>query len=489
MEFQQTKSKRKKSLNLDDIVYGKVPPQYRDLEEVILGGLMIDANCVYIAMSKLFPELFYVESHQRVFKAIQRLYDAHSPIDILTVVAQLQKSEELDLCGGMYSITKLTNSVISGANIETHIMLIAQAYLKRESIRLGGELVADGFDDSTDAFDILNTADYGFQKIQERVLSGNNKGIAYFGMKVLEQHAQVKETGVLGISTGSKTLDAVICGLVAPDLVILAARPGQGKTALALSITYNTSIVGKIPCAWFSLEMDGIQLVRRLASIHTGINHERIRKGQTTADEDKMLGESIDYIATSNIFIEDKAAINVRDIRTRANLLKKKHGIKYVIVDYLQLMKGVEEKGKSRENIVSEISRSLKELAKELEIPVIALSQLSREVEKRTDKMPQLSDLRESGGIEQDADEVIFLMRPEYYHMENSVDISGKEYDPIGLAVISIAKNRHGATKNIAMGFKGQCMHFTDHHLDSGAAYPQIPLRQVLPPEPDDPPF
>lgn len=490
MEITGNKFNRKRSINLNDVVYGKVPPQYKDLEEVILGGLMIDANCVYIAMSKLFPEIFYVEAHQLVFKAIQKLYDDHNSIDILTVVAQLQKTEELELCGGMYAVSKLTNSVVSGANIENHIMIIAQAYLKRESIRLGGELVNDGFDDATDAFDILNSADYGFQKIQERVLSGNNKGISFYGIKVLEQHAQVKETGVLGISTGSKTLDAVICGLVAPDLIILAARPGQGKTAMALSITYNTSILGNIPCAWFSLEMDGVQLVRRLASIHTGINHERLRKGQTTPDEEKMLGESIEVISSSNIFIEDKAAINVRDIRTRANLLKKKNGIKYIIVDYLQLMKGVDEKGKSRENIVSEISRSLKELAKELEIPVIALSQLSREVEKRSDKMPQLSDLRESGGIEQDADEVIFLMRPEYYGMTNSVQIGDKEYDPLSLAIVSIAKNRHGATKNVALNFKGQCMHFTDHHMDSDNRFKHTPSFNQFPKEMgDDLPF
>ncbi len=465
MDFVKNDTKRRSSFSHE--VFGKIPPQARELEEVILGAIMLDKNAISIGMSRAFPEMFYVESNQYIFKAIQNLYDKNQNIDILTVVEQLRKNEQLDLAGGPYYLSKLTSSVVSGANIENHINIIAEMYLKREAIRLSGELIGDAYEDSSDAFDLINKADAGYQQIQEKVLTGMAKDISSFGRKVLEQHAQVKETGVLGISTGLVTLNAVICGLVEPDFLIVAARPGIGKTAFALSLTHNTSIVGNEPCAWFSLEMDGVQLVRRLASIDTGIDHEKIRKGMTTHDEDVMLGESIEKISSCKIFIEDKAAINVRDIRTRANILKRKHGIKYIVVDYLQLMKGIgSSKNSSRENIVSEISRSLKELAKELQIPVIALSQLSREVEKRSDKMPQLSDLRESGGIEQDADEVIFLMRPEYYGMMNSVEIGGKEFDPKGLTIVSIAKNRHGSTKNIALNFYGSTMHFTDHHLN-----------------------
>jgi len=451
-------AKKRTSKQID----GKIPPQSIETEVVILGGLMIDVNSVSIGMSRLFPEIFYSTSHKLIFRAIQKLYDANKNIDIVTVIEQLRKDEKLEEVGGAFYVTKLTNSVVSGANIETHITIIAEMYLKREAISLSMGLINESFDESTDAFDVINNADYGFQKIQEQVLTGISKDISNYGMKVLEQHAQVKATGVLGTSTGIKALDAVMCGLVAPDLVIVAARPGQGKTALALSITYNTSVKGDVPCAWFSLEMDGTQLVRRLASIDSGLNHEKIRKGETTKEEDMMIGQSIEKISNSKIFIEDKAAINVRDIRTRASLLKKRHKIKFIIVDYLQLMKGLDAKNKSRENIVSEISRSLKEVAKELEMPVIALCQLSREVEKRPDKLPQLSDLRESGAIEQDADEVIFLMRPEYYKMTEPVNIEGKEYDVNGLTIVSIAKNRHGGTKNIALNFKGVCMHFTD---------------------------
>lgn len=466
MEFETNHKKRRTNFP-SDMVFGKIAPQATDLEVVILGALMLDSNAVSIGMARLFPEMFYRDAHNRIFKAIQNIYDKNQRIDILTVVEQLKKNEDLENVGGMYYVTTLTNTVVSGANIENHINLIAEMYLKREAINLSSQLITDAYDESTDAFDLINIADAGYQKIQERILTGMSKDISSFGKKVLEQHAQVKETGVLGITTGLKTLNAVICGLVEPDLIIIAARPGIGKTAFALSITHNTSVSDKIPCAWFSLEMDGTQLVRRLASIDTGINHDTIRKGLTTHDQDLMLGESIDKISICKIFIEDKAAINVRDIRTRANILKRKHGIKYIVVDYLQLMKGIgNSKNSTRESIVSEISRSLKELAKELQIPVIALSQLSREVEKRSDKMPQLSDLRESGGIEQDADEVIFLMRPEYYGMMNSVEIGGKEYDPIGLTIASIAKNRHGSTKNIALAFNGPTMCFTDHYLN-----------------------
>ena len=441
----------------------KIPPQSIQVEDAIIGSLMIDVNAVFIGMSRCFPELFYKESNGLVFRAIQNLFDQNKRIDIITVSEQLRKNETLEMVGGNYELTKLTSNVISGANIENHINLLCEFYLKREAIRLSGDLISEANSDCTDAFEIVNRADAGFQNIQEKILGGNSKGIEYFGMEVLRQHDEVKVTGVLGVKTGFSNIDRIMCGLVSPDLIILAARPGQGKTAFMLSLTYNTSVLSNIPCAWFSLEMDGVQLVRRLVSIDTGINHAYIRNGQTQDHEAKQIQESVNKISNCKIFIEDKAAINVRDIRTRANLLKKRHGIKYIVVDYLQLMKGVNEKGQSRENIVSDISRSLKELAKELKIPVIALSQLSREVEKRPDKIPQLSDLRESGGIEQDADEVLFIMRPEYYQMENDVSIGGRDYSPKGLAVISIAKNRHGATENTAINFNGPLMRFSDY--------------------------
>lgn len=441
----------------------KVPPHHEDLERAILGAMLIDNHCLTFAMSRLFPDVFYNDGRKKVFIAIQNLYDKNSRVDILTLIQQLRTNGALEDAGGPYQITKLTNDVVSAANIEVHINLVCEAYMKRESITLGAVLINESYDDTTDAFEIVQKADVGFQKIQERVLTGIQKDIAFYGQQVLEQHANTKLTGVLGEKTGLTALDRTMLGLVAPDFIVLAARPGAGKTALALSITNNTTIVGKIPCAWFSLEMDGTQLMRRLVSIDTQIDHKRIREGRTSKEEDFRIAESVEKISSSPLYIEDEPGMNVRSLKVRAHILKKKHGIKFIVVDYLQLMSGVETKGKSRENIVSEISRDLKNLARELSMPIIALSQLSRAVELRGDKMPQLSDLRESGSIEQDADEVLFLMRPEYYNMTEPIEIDGKDYDTNALCIADLAKNRHGPTKHMAFKFNGPCMHFTDH--------------------------
>lgn len=478
--FNTDKKLRPKSLKADlgSMMFGKIPPQAKDLEEAVLGALLLDTNCLVTGMAKLFPEIFYLETHNKIFRAIQQLYDDNSPVDLLTVVEKLKKNEDLDFVGGPYAVTKLTNQVVSGANIERHILIIAQKFLSRETIRVCGEAIGAAYEDDVDVWDNVAILDKNVQIMQESVLSGATKDVGYFGQKVLEQHATTKVTGVLGTSTGIDALDKAMCGLVAPDLIIIAARPGQGKTALALSITYNTTILNKIPCAWFSLEMDGTQLVRRLVSMDTGIEHSLIRQAYTTADQDKMIGISVDKISESPLHIDDRATINVRDIRTKSALLKKRYGIKFIVVDYLQLMSGVDPKNKNREQIVSEISRSLKVVAKELEIPVIALSQLSREVEKRPDKMPQLSDLRESGGIEQDADDVLFLMRPEYYKMTEDVDIGGDNYSVRGLTIANIAKNRHGAPKYIPMRFTGATMQFLDYHD-----------RSIREPKQDDLPF
>lgn len=441
----------------------KQQPHDTSIEDAILGALMIDTNCLHIGMVKLFPELFYTDSNSLTFAAIEKIYDKGLPVDLLTVIDQLKKDGNLEACGGALKVSKLTNWVISGANIDTHIAIISEFYLKRNTSVICGNASNDCFNNEKDIFDIINKTDSNLQQIQERVLTGQAKDMSYFSVKLIEQHDSVKATGVLGISTGIKAVDDAICGLVAPDLIIIAARPGQGKTALALSITHNTSVVNNIPCLWISLEMDGVQLVRRLASIDTGINHEYLRAGKTNEDEYDAFKKSIKAISKAKIFIEDKTSINIRDIRTRANILKKKHNIGYIVVDYIQLMSGVDEKGKQREQIVSEISRGLKCLAKELQIPVIALSQLSREVEKRPNKMPQLSDLRESGAIEQDADSVLFLMRPEYYKMTEDVSISGKDYPVNGLCIVLLEKNRHGPTKNLAINFQGETMHFYDN--------------------------
>jgi replicative DNA helicase len=447
------------------MIKDKLPPQSSEIENAILGAIMMDMNCLTVAMGRLFEDMFYRIDSKAIFRAVAELYDRGQGIDMVMVVEELKRQNILEDAGGVYGIVKITNSVVSSANIENHILILSEMYLKREMIKISHTAFSNSFLDETDIFDLMSYTDDRMQKAQEKVIKGMSRDLIFYGMKVLEQHATVKETGVLGIKTEIIELDKATNGLVSPDLVIIAARPGAGKTALALSIAYNTSVLGIVPCAIFSLEMDGVQLVRRLVSMDTGIPHERIRNGHTTNEEDIMLGESVEKISDSKIFIEDKTSMNIRDIRTSATLLKKKHNIGYIIVDYIQLMSGVDSKGKNREQIVSDISRGLKCLAKELEIPVIALSQLSRAVESRPDKMPQLSDLRESGAIEQDADSVLFLMRPEYYGMTEPIDINGIEYPVQKLSICTIAKNRHGSTKNIAMEFTGGTMQFKNHAL------------------------
>ena len=460
------------------MIKDKLPPNNSEIEDAILGAIMLDSSCLNLAMSKLFEDLFYKIESKAIFKAIAALYDRGQGIDLITVFEELKKAENASFISGPSALVKITRSVISSANIENHILLLSEMYLKREMIRISNDTFSKAFSDEVDIFDLISSTDEQIQKSQENIIKGMSKDLEYYGIQVLDQHATVKVTGVLGIKTGIKELDRVANGLVSPDLIIIAARPGAGKTALALSIIYNTSVVNKVPCAIFSLEMDGVQLVRRLVSMDTGIPHEAIRNGHTSDEQDKMLGSSVDRISGSKIFIEDKTSMNIRDIRTRASILKKKHNIGYIVVDYIQLMSGVDVKNKNREQIVSDISRGLKCIAKELEIPVIALSQLSRAVESRADKMPMLSDLRESGAIEQDADSVWFLMRPEYYGMTEPVDIGGIEFPVPKLAICSIAKNRHGSTSNLALQFTGNTMRFMNHELSEPIAKSMPPKQQ-----------
>lgn len=445
---------------------GKIPPQAIDLEDAVLGAILIDGVCLPEVMNIIFTEVFYRDANQKIFNAILKLYDGNKKIDILTVVDQLKKDEALDLVGGAYYITKLTNDVVSSANIDAHCRIILQQYLKREMINICGETMSDAYEDSSDAFNLYDSADNRILNTQQRVLGGDIKDMNYYSANVYNQYETVKATGTLGIKTNITPIDKIFCGLVAPDLIIVAARPGAGKTSLAISLTHHISVVKKIPGAWFSLEMDGTQLTRRLVSMDSGLSHEIIRQGKIWETDETIFYNSIERIKNSPIFIEDKVNINIRSLRTRANLLVRRNKIGYIIVDYLQLMDGVDIRNKNRDTVIGEITRGLKGLAKELNIPVIALSQLSREVEKRPDKMPQLSDLRESGNIEQDADEVIFLMRPEYYEFTQSVMIGNTEYPPQGLCIGKGAKNRHGATCNFAMRFTGSTMSFSTHPND-----------------------
>lgn len=464
---------------------GRIPPQAIDIEKVVLGAILISSYCLPEVIDLIFKEVFYIESHQMIFEAIISLYDKNRSIDILTVVEELINLGNIEKVGGPYYVTILTNDVTSSAHIDHHCRILLEKYLKREAIKIGGEFVISAYEDGTDAFEIYDKADNDILNTQERVIGSTMADMNSFSSMVYDQYEKVKATGVLGINTGIIPFDRIFGGLVPPDLFIIAARPGAGKTALAMSITHHVSVIKKIPGAWFSLEMDGVQLTRRLASIDSKISHELIRQGKVSEADESKFYDSLNRISSAPIFIEDKTSVNIRSIRTRANILVRKKKIQYIIVDYLQLMGSVNKKNQNREGEISDISRGLKTLAKELGIPVIALSQLSREVEKRSDKMPQLSDLRESGAIEQDADEVLFLMRPEYYGFLEDVEIGNKNYSTKGLCIGKGAKNRHGACENFAMWFDAPCMHFSTHVNDLG--YVPINFNNNLPYKDDNP--
>lgn len=442
----------------------KALPQNRELEDSVLGAMMLEPGCLPIVLAKLHEAVFYHEINRRVFKAITSLYDQSQPCDIRMVSERMKKLGLFDQSVTPYDVVKITNSVVSSANIEAHVLILQQYYLQREAIRLGNEMSFNGY--ISDPFDTLNSVGAEIMRLQEQALKGHTKTIADHVMQANKNRDAIADKGTIGTSTGLKMLNEVISGLVPPDLLIIAARPGMGKTALALSIARHVAIIEKEPIGIFSLEMSAVQLVNRLESLESGIPHENIRKNDLSEQQRKLLQVADGVICKAPIHIDDHGGINVRELRTAANIMKRKHGIKHLIVDYLQLMSGIDERGKSRENIISEISRNLKLIAKELDVTVIALSQLSREVEKRPDRMPQLSDLRESGSIEQDADEVIFLMRPEYYEMIGEVEIGNTQYDPQGLVVCKVAKNRHGPTKGIPLYFRAHCMEFTDKQPD-----------------------
>jgi replicative DNA helicase len=452
----------RKPLTLE-MAYGKIPPQNIKIEEAVLGICMLERDAFATANQYLFSAVFYKESNQKIYESFGKLFDENKPIDILTVSQKLREMGQMDLVGGEYAVMSLTNSVTSSAHLEDWCKILLELYMKREGIKLAAELQVACFEDETDAFDVFNKADHEIINLQEKVLRGQIADINTFTRNVYEQYEMVKQTGVLGIKTGIDPIDKVMCGLVAPDLIIIAARPGSGKTSLAMSITKNITYEQDIAGAWFSLEMDGTQLTRRLVSMVTGINHSEIRHGSIPTHLETEFYKALDNISRKPLFIEDKANINIRDMRARAIVLKRKYNIQYIIVDYIQLMSGVDVKNKNRNDIVGEISRGLKQMAKELNIPVIGLAQLSRAVESRSDKIPQLSDLRESGSIEQDADSVLFLMRPEYYGLVNEYFIDNVEYSTRGLCLGIIGKNRHGETKNIPMEFTGATMEIKTH--------------------------
>ncbi|MFN5642922.1 MAG: replicative DNA helicase [Sphingobacteriales bacterium] len=467
------KNRRPQVKDLSTLVYGKIPPQSKELEEAILGAIMLEKTAFDIVVEQIKPECFYVDAHQRIFKSMISLAGKNSPIDLLTVVEELKTSGELEIVGGAYYLTKLTNFVVSAANVETHCRIILQKFIQRELIRISGEIIGQAYEDSTDVFDLLDDAEGKLFEITNSHLKKNFDSIDKVLMKTIKriEDMRTRQEEITGVPSGFPSLDRVTYGWQKSDLVILAARPAVGKTALALNLARNAAMhpTKPTPVAFFSLEMSSAQLVARILSAESEIWLEKISRGKMEDYEmQQLFKKGIEPLSQAPIFIDDSAALNIFEFRAKCRRLVQKHNVGLIIIDYLQLMSGgSENRNSNREQEISTISRNLKQLAKELDIPILALSQLSREVEKRKDgnKMPQLSDLRESGAIEQDADMVMFIYRPEYYEMNaNEFGESTK-----GETHVRIAKHRNGSLETIKLRAMLHIQKFADDGtLDEG---------------------
>jgi len=458
----RNKVRKKSDAELSNYLFGKVPPQARDLEDAVLGAMMLQKAAVSEVIDILRPEHFYHESNKNIFKAISNLFDKSEPIDILTVTEELRRSGTLNEVGGPFYVSELTNRVASAANIEYHARIVAQKFVQRELINISTNIINDAYEDTTDVFELLQKAEQEIFAITDQNLRRGYETADKLITKAIEEIEILKnkESDLTGVPTGLYDLDMQTAGWQNSDLVIIAARPGMGKTSFVLSMARNAAVQFGRKVALFSLEMSAVQLTKRLISSETEIGLNKLRTGNLEEYEWVKLVEKTKELGDAELIIDDTPAINIFELRAKCRRLKQQHDIDMVIIDYLQLMSGMGDgRSFSREQEISNISRSLKTIAKELDIPVIALSQLSRAVETRGgNKRPMLSDLRESGAIEQDADLVLFLYRPEYYGMDELDDGTPSK----GLAEVIIAKHRNGATGSVITRFIGQYAKFVN---------------------------
>ncbi len=465
------KSQNNSSKQIDEInaEYGRMPPQAVELEAAVIGALMLEQGTIIEVADILKPDSFYKDALKTIYKAILRLSERYEAIDILTVTEELRKTDELEEVGGPYYITQLTSQVASSAHIEFHARIIAQKFIQRELIRVASEIHGRAYDQSIDVDDLLDFSEQELFKIASGNIKKESQQINTIIQEAIRQieESGKREDGLSGVPCGFTALDRITMGWQRSDLVILAARPSMGKTAFSLTMIRNIAVMYKQPVAMFSLEMSCVQLVNRLIVSETGLTSDKIKTGKLENYEWEQLEHKIKDLSEAPIFIDDTPAISIFELRAKCRRLKIQHDIQMVIVDYLQLMSGPPETKGSREQEVSAISRGLKAIAKELDIPIIALSQLNRSVEMRAgDKRPQLSDLRESGAIEQDADIVMFIHRPERYGITE--DENGNS--TVGIAEIMLAKHRNGAIGDVRLRFIAEQAKFTD--LDESSLDP-----------------
>lgn len=462
--IKKQKQSFKKKGTIVSLEKGKLPPQAIDLEEAVLGAMMIDKEAIDTVIDILHPEVFYKEQHTLIYNALFTLFQESQPTDLLTVSEQMRKDGNLDAIGGDYYLVNLTQKVASSAHVEYHARIILEKFLKRSLISISSEIIEESYDETADVFDVLDAAESKLFEVSQGNLKKASEDAQTLVAQAIKKIEEIsKQEGMSGVPTGFSKIDALTAGFQASDLIIIAARPGMGKTAFVMSMAKNMAIKFDVPVAIFSLEMSSVQLITRMISSETGITSEKLRKGNLLPHEWEQLNVKVKNLTQAPIFIDDTPSLSIFDLRAKARRLVSQHGVKVIIIDYLQLMTAASASGGSgnREQEISTISRNLKALAKELSIPVITLSQLSRAVETRGGvKRPLLSDLRESGAIEQDADIVTFIYRPEYYGL---VEWDDDERTPCaGQAEFIFAKHRNGGLDNIKLKFTGHLAEFSD---------------------------
>jgi replicative DNA helicase len=455
---------------------GRVPPQAVDVEMAVLGAMLIEKGAIAKAIEILDDSSFYKPAHQRIFAAMIALFERSEPVDLITLIEELRRRGELEKVGGEYYLTELTTRVTTAANMEYHAHIVLEKALMRQLISASSEIASRAYQETEDALDLLDEAEQKVFQISEQRMKKNFVSMntaVHSTMEMLES-IHGKHSGVTGVPSAFTELDNITGGFQKSDLIVVAGRPSQGKTALVLSIARNASILHDIPVGFFSLEMSSQQLVLRLICAEARVDAHSVRTGRLPEDEWRKLSTSIGKLYKAKILIDDTPALSALEIRAKSRRLKVEHNVGMIIVDYLQLMQGPKN-AQSREQEISSISRSLKALAKELNIPVVALSQLNRALELRGDKRPVLADLRESGAIEQDADVVIFVHRPEMF----GIDIDPETKEPTeGMAELIIGKQRNGPTGAVRLAFIKQYARFENLTRFREAAF--------LPPEPTD---
>ena len=462
---------------------GKVPPHSDDAEMAVLGAMLLDRDAVSKVLEILDPECFYHERHEIIFKTMGDLFERAVTIDLVTLSNELQRAGTLETVGGMHALTELSVRTVSAANVEHHARIVLERFLKRKLIKVAGEIIEDSFDDTTDALDEVDRAEQKIFEVAERRTRRSFSDMRKLTKDAVERIMEMAEgdgDGITGIPSGFTKLDELLSGFQRSDLIILAARPSMGKTAFALSMAREAARMGH-SIGLFSLEMAAHQLVLRLISADSGVGLQALRSGRMNPQQVQEIIRKVDNLMDAKMVIDDSAALTPVEFRAKVRRMKVEHDIDMVIVDYLQLMHA--PKAESREREISTISHTLKAVAKELDVPIVALSQLNRTLEQRADKRPMLSDLRESGSIEQDADVVMFIHRPEYYKIATFEDGRSTE----NIAEIIIGKQRNGPTGDVRLFYQKEHASFHDltYNHDAFDEPPESPFLESG----DDAPF